>query len=223
MIFDEDNDKPRYRKIIEEADIALLSSSVATTFPYSMKEFVKEQTKAKLRSNKYAAAYGIDIKDFGTEDAIFYQYNGMDMIIYNDSINSKQRKRFSLGHETGHIKLDHDLNNKESYGLYEVEANFYAAQILMPEQIINELIKRGKDITIKNLMAWFDVSEAAARKRLETLNKIDFSRRNYDERNSDKQVILKYKKFIDSVAPLKTYYYDPYEDEEEQRERDKWL
>lgn len=39
--------------------------------------------------------------------------------------------------------MNHDLNNKSDYSLYEVEANFFAAQLLMPEQVINELRRRG--------------------------------------------------------------------------------
>lgn len=66
----------------------------------------------------------------------------------------------------------------------------------MPEQIINELIKRGKRISKENLILWFGVSEQAAIKRLDTLRKIDFSKRNYDEKDMDEMIVTKYKTFI---------------------------
>ena len=80
----------------------------------------------------------------------------------------------------------------------------------MPEQIINELINRGKQITVENLMLWFQVSKIAAQKRLDTLRKIDFSRRSSSEKITDESIVLKYQTFIDSIAPKKVDYYDPY-------------
>ena len=166
--------------------------------------------------------YGIDIKTFGSQDAIYQNLEEKGIIFYNEEISSKERQRFSLNHEFGHIQLNHDLDNKNMYGIYEVETNFFAAQMLMPEQIINELINRGKQITVENLMSWFKVSKTAARKRLDTLRKIDFSHRSYDERVIDESIVLKYQTFIDSIAPKRVDYYDPYMEEELQHERDSW-
>lgn len=222
MIFDECIEKPRLRKVLDEADILLLSSNVATTFPYSMKRFICERTNVKIISSSKAASYGININDFGSEDAAWFRCDENDMIIYNDAILSNQRIRFSLAHECGHIKMSHDLDRKDLYKIYEMEANFFAAQILMPEQIINELMKRGKKINSDNLMLWFNVSKQAADKRIETLRKVDFSRRTQYEKDNDRQLVLKYKKFIDSITPINSYYSDPYEEEEEQRKRDLW-
>ena len=91
--------------------------------------------------------------------------------------------------------MHHKLNDSSNYQIQEIEANFFAAQLLMPEQIINELIKRGKRISKENLILWFGVSEQAAIKRLDTLRKIDFSKRNYDEKDMDEMIVTKYKTF----------------------------
>lgn len=214
--------KPDFKKALEKANDVLVSSIVIETFPFSIKKVIKEKTNISCRSYLKAGMYGIDIKMFGSQDAIYQDLEGKGIIFYNEEISSKERQRFSLNHEFGHIQLNHDLDNKNMYGIYEVETNFFAAQMLMPEQIINELINRGKQITVENLMSWFKVSKMAAQKRLDTLRKIDFSHRSYDERIIDESLVLKYQTFIDSIAPKRVDYYDPYMEEELQRERDSW-
>lgn len=217
-----DSLKPNFKRAMEKANDVLVSSVAINTFPFSIKKLIKEKTSIVCRSYLKAGMYGIDIKVFGSQDAIYHDLEGKGIIFYNEEISNKERQRFSLSHEFGHVQLNHDLDNIEMYGIYEVETNFFAAQILMPEQIINELIKRGKQITIENLMLWFNVSKMAAQKRLDTLRKIDFSRRSYDERIIDESIVLKYQIFIDSIAPKRIDYYDPYTEEELQHERDSW-
>ena len=105
-----------------------------------------------------------------------------------------------MGHELGHLQCGHDLDNKDVYDIYEVEANFFAAQLLMPEQVIIELQNRGAMITKENLIEWFSVSKEAAEKRIATLRKIDFKRRSLEEKVVYESILLKYKSFIDKIA-----------------------
>lgn len=77
---------------------------------------------------KKAETYGVDISAFGSEDAIIQNFRGRFIIFFNDApYIMNERKKFSLGHEFGHYMMNHDLNNKSDYSLYEVEANFFAA------------------------------------------------------------------------------------------------
>lgn len=214
--------KPNFKRAMEKANDILVSSNTISSFPFSIKKVIKEKTDVVCRSYLKAGMYGVNIENFGSPDAIYQNLEGKGIIFYNEEISSKERQRFSLNHEFGHIQLNHDLDNKKMYEIYEVETNFFAAQMLMPEQIINELINRGKQITVENLMLWFQVSKMAAQKRLDTLRKIDFSRRSYSERITDESIVLKYQTFIDSIAPKKVDYYDPYMEEELQHERDSW-
>lgn len=214
--------KPNFKRAMEKANDILVSSNTISSFPFSIKKVIKEKTDVVCRSYLKAGMYGVNIENFGSSDAIYQNLEGKGIIFYNEEIYSKERQRFSLNHEFGHIQLNHDLDNKKMYEIYEVETNFFAAQMLMPEQIINELINRGKQITVENLMLWFQVSKMAAQKRLDTLRKIDFSRRSYSERITDESIVLKYQTFIDSIAPKKVDYYDPYMEEELQHERDSW-
>ncbi len=220
-----EKERPRFKKIVDEVNMILLSSENVKSFPFSISKVIKEKTGIVCRSYTKAAAYGVDINAFGTEDAIIQRFNNRFIIFYNDdSYIIEQRKKFSLGHEFGHYIMDHDLNNKVNYDLYEIEANFFAAQLLMPEQVINELRRRGKQITREQLQKWFGVSKQAAEKRMETLRKIDYSHRTDEEKSMDDYIVTKFHNFIDEIAPISNsfYTYNPYEEEEMQNERNNW-
>ena len=67
-----------------------------------------------------------------------------------------------------HFILGHKMNLNQSdplYDIQELEANCFAAQLLMPEQILRECSKRHKAITVDFIINSFDVSEDAAKKR----------------------------------------------------------
>lgn len=217
--------KPRFKEIVNEVNIILYTSNNIDSFPFSIQKVIEEQTGIVCRNYNKARSYGVCIDSFGSQDAICIKYQEKHIIFYNNSpLIVRGRKRFSLSHELGHKVMDHDLDNKEMYDVFEVEANFFAAQLLMPEQIINELRKRGKQITPSNLQLWFGVSKEAATKRIETLNKINFKQMNEDEKFLNEYIVSKYKCFIDKIAPKSQNYdyYDPYEEEEEQKIRDSW-
>ena len=109
------------------------------------------------------------------------------------AVNSKDahtRKRFTIAHECGHIALKHRgdifvdqtirLNRDGNSGLaidtMEIEANGFAAELLMPRAwVLAEFNKRIHGGTtraaalIKELAHIFDVSEKAMEYRLENL------------------------------------------------------
>lgn len=220
-----DEEKPRFKKIIEEANCILLSTESIQSFPFSVKKVVKEKFNIVCRSFEKGAMYGFNAFDFGSKDAILQKWNDRYIIFYNESNQvTKKRKVFSVGHEFGHFIMDHKLGDKEKYGLYEIEANFFAAQLLMPEQVINELCRRGLEITKSNLQKWFGVSGEAAQKRMDTLRKVDYSNCTDYEKEMNNYIVKKFASFIDSIAPSPNLFndFDPYEEEELQKERDSW-
>ena len=90
----------------------------------------------------------------------------------------QHRQRFTVAHEIGHLLLGHtnknfisDLNDKKPE---EVEANQFAAELLMPLQMLNNDFKNGlKDA--KNIALKYNVSEEAVWWRLcdcKLINKI---------------------------------------------------
>ena len=106
---------------------------------------------------------------------------GIIYVSENDRIN---RQRFSIAHEIGHYALHYKGNlfeekdNKQhisyrdslsslGFSIKEIEANFFAANLLMPEDKIKDLHHNGYDI---NQMAnFFGVSSIAIGHRLDFL------------------------------------------------------
>lgn len=216
--------KPNFKQVYEMANEILLISNTISDFPFSVTKMITEMTDVQCCSFKRAVGYGIDIESLGSESAVIAEQNGRCIIFYNDR-EVKERVRFSLLHELGHYVLQHDLDTKD-LGLYnkqEIEANCFAAQILMPEQILLEFENRGKRITSSFLMSEFRVSNEAAMKRINTMRKIDLDIRGKNRKDFDEWLTIKYSAFVDSILPQNnsnSWYEDEYE---RQKERDKWF
>ncbi|MFZ3229837.1 MAG: ImmA/IrrE family metallo-endopeptidase [Pseudobdellovibrio sp.] len=115
------------------------------------------------------------------------------VIVVNQS-HGINRRRFSIAHELGHLTLHefNDFNFNENQKIYfrndisatgmdeyEIEANYFAACLLMPKKlVITELEKIGdnalvEEDDISNLAIKFKVSVNAMMIRLIKLNLID--------------------------------------------------
>ena len=164
--------KPDFEKSYVAANNILVSSDVLTMFPFKTKDILKMEDNIICCSYKKAKKYNVNIEDFGSKSAVLIKQGDNKIIFYNEE-ELIARIRFSILHEYGHYKLQHDLDTKdeEMYKKFEVETNYFAAQLLMPEQLIRELQARGKRITKEFLIELFEVSEMAAQKRINTLNK----------------------------------------------------
>ncbi len=105
--------------------------------------------------------------------------NGIPYIYFNSN-EHYNRQRFTVAHELGHHVLGHtqdgeyhrDIVGNYSTGIRddrEIEANQFAAELLMPEEAIRQLVSRiGVDSTLR-LANIFNVSEAAMHWRLKAL------------------------------------------------------
>lgn len=218
--------KPDFKKANTLANEILVASSTLVAFPVRVKAIVKEWSDIAIRPFAAAIKLGIDITAFGSKSAVLQCKEGRYIIFYNQE-EGLPRIRFSLLHEFGHYQFGHKLKKygeeeEDEYGRLEIEANCFAAQILMPEQVINELKSRGANITADFLMKYFAVSREAAQKRIETLGKCNYGWRSADEKFFDETILFKYTDFIDSILPKKNKYNSYYDEEEMQRERDSW-
>ncbi len=217
-----------YKKVYSKANEYLALAQSITGFPFKVKEFVYEQSDIKLCSFKKAKEkYDIYIPLFGSESAIIQEISGIYIIFYNQD-EPVYRVRFSIMHEFGHYVLGHKMNLKESDPLYhtqELEANCFAAQLLMPEQLLRECINRHKRTTIEFIMSAFEVSEDAALKRKNTLANTNYEWRSREEKEFDDIILMRYAKKLNEIAPkVRSYdYYDYEADITQQRERDSWL
>lgn len=165
------------------------------------------------------------------DGALHTDGNGHFIMFYNEA-KPQTRQRFTAGHETGHHMLGHDMELISSYRqtkdkrfepLYnkcEAESNMFAAELLMPEPVIIEIFKRGCKISRPFLKSIFNVSEEAAKVRMNTVRKVYSWEcfRKYKAEYSvsyDDILLQKFKTFIDKIAPLQFSYIGEYEREEE--------
>lgn len=216
------NTKPNFSAAYSKANEILVKSRVISTFPFSPIDLVKEQSAIKCRTYKKALKYGIDINDFGSESATIFRYGGKEIIFY-DEAKPMTHVKYSILHELGHTLNNHDFSTKddETYHKYEVETNYFAAQLLMPEQLLSELQRRGVRITSSFLQNTFGVSGQAADKRIETLAKTNMEWRSRAEKEFDDIILIKFADFLNTICPIRNAY--DFEDEyARQQERNSW-
>ena len=222
MIFN--NKAINFKKIYQSANEYLVTSKAIKEFPFKARDFVAEQSDIKIVSfDKARRKHNISIEYFGSESAIIFEQLGAYIIFYNQD-EPKYRVRFSIIHEFAHYIFGHKMNLESDDSLYskqELEANCFAAQILMPEQILRECTKRGKILTADFIQKSFGVSKESAEKRLHTLAKSHFDWRSREEKEFDDIIVQKYSSILNKIAPQKVNFYDF--DYDMQQERNSWL
>ena len=119
-----------------------------------------------------------------TDKNNFEKYDARKVIVVNLS-DSPSRRRFTVSHELAHYIL-HKNKNDELFahrdagqnGVIEREANAFASNILMPENLVRKEIQRIKDFSsgfllpflkVRHIAEAFAVSEASAEVRLKEL------------------------------------------------------
>jgi len=142
-----------------------------------------------------AAAEGAVIArhHFSGNESGFALRRGKKKIIGVNTSTSPRRQRFTIGHELGHLKLhaekelivDHSVyvymrDDRSSLGSdqEEIQANAFAAAILMPQTLVVEELQRiltkkdfsSRDELIARMARVFDVSSEAMGFRLINLN-----------------------------------------------------
>lgn len=114
-----------------------------------------------------------DLTVKGVDDAVFSgkgdaitQTRGSSVFILFNNARATVRKRFSVAHEIGHLYLGHLHGNSgseldaSSNNFDEVEANEFAAHLLIPPEMLRKDVKAGiKDVA--ELIKRYEVSEEA--------------------------------------------------------------
>ena len=146
-----------------------------------------------------AGSLGIEIKreDLGDISGILYNEGGQAIIGVNRAHKGSNRERFTIAHEIGHFLLHgHESlhidkmfpqtvrlrDQAASEGIYidEMEANAFAAELLMPRDFLleEELLQRkvidyDDGTVIKDLAQKYEVSQQAMTFRLMNLGFIE--------------------------------------------------
>ncbi len=115
--------------------------------------------------------------------------NGSPEIWINPMMNqNKERERFTLAHELGHFMLhiapsfedydredkDIEFNRDSNWDIQEMEANRFAAELLMPTEFIKQEVKNldpaeNKENKLERLATTFNVSKQAIKYRLQSM------------------------------------------------------
>lgn len=104
--------------------------------------------------------------------------NTGDVSAYLNALDGEQRQRFTLAHELGHfmhhryeksLSFAEDRNDVASAGTdpHEIFANRFAAELLMPGQIVKKLWAQGEDP--ESIRRRLNVSKPAFANRLKNL------------------------------------------------------
>lgn len=126
-----------------------------------------------------------------------YLVNDQWHIIYNDA-EPKQRCKFTIAHELGHILLGHDLKNGDYTRSFELskpeeetEADIFASRLLAPACVIWALDLH----TPEEIAQLCDISNQAAEIRAERM-KILYQRNRFLLSPLERQVYRNFEEFI---------------------------
>ncbi|WP_011580530.1 MULTISPECIES: ImmA/IrrE family metallo-endopeptidase [Chelativorans] len=125
-------------------------------------------------------------RDMPPGESGYIEYDGWTCTIAVNANEGPQRKRFTAAHELGHFLMHRDLLRKQKHldrlfdeaanrntaapleYWHEVQANNFAARLLMPKQTVEQEIASGNN-TIEGLARKFDVSRSAMEYRIKSL------------------------------------------------------
>jgi Zn-dependent peptidase ImmA (M78 family) len=152
---------------------------------YYAKNIIKELeiTNVPVNLTQIANVKDIKIEEVDAEgfEGILIVQNNSAVIGVNRKIRESGRKKFTIAHELGHYHIPgHISNNKQNFSCTsnnmttydgrnrkEYEANEFASELLMPEEIFKEKIKY-EDLSYKmlqNLTEEFDTTLTATGRR----------------------------------------------------------
>ncbi|MCI8731050.1 MAG: ImmA/IrrE family metallo-endopeptidase [Lachnospiraceae bacterium] len=118
------------------------------------------------------------------DDALKKEFKS-DKVIAINSKDNIGHQRFTMAHELAHYLFDFDVSNsityynayntKEDESESERRANYFAANLLMPEGIFREkfkqaVVENNLYLTVDNLSSIFQVSHEAVKRRIAELS-----------------------------------------------------
>ena len=215
--------KPDFATSYANANCILVQSQVIYRFPFPVKQLIQEQSDIRLCTFAKAIQAGIDIYAFGSNSADLIKYGDKKILFYNDALPI-EHNRYSLLHEFGHDYNGHplDCSDKKLYDCFEIETNWFAAQLLMPAQLLRELQNYGYPLTVPFLRKAFGVSREAAAKRIENLTRMNYEWKSMEEKEFDDIILQRHQAFLDRYCKNRSDVYSYEEELNRQQERYNW-
>lgn len=184
--------RPDFALACIKANEILMNPRSGIEFPLPLSSISKDLYGIPCRTYAIAALYNIDIHAFGSESGLLICKNDKRIIFYDEK-KCDTHCYFTKAHELGHHVLDHELNPTSNliYRKQEKEANYFAAQLTMPHQLIS-LLKEKSALTAGLLSHVFGVSYPAASNRLESYPYLNVDSWTEDETRFDKLITQKF-------------------------------
>lgn len=167
-----------------------------------------DSLKIDVRSFKFDQPVCIDsiqhysqVTHIPIEQLTCYEFSGCcfvyhprcSIILYDDDEPNEHRKHWGIAHEIGHMYLGHTTDGP----IEEIEANYFAAQIIMPEIVLVEIAQRNSSISTRELCDCFNASLMSAQKRITTLER----RCCWSSSDDDMLLLQKFMPLIDKEFP----------------------
>lgn len=138
-----------------------------------------EVCKLPVNPIKVANRLKIKVLKDNSAENIDGRYDADQNVIYLNTNQSLLRCRFTVCHELGHALLEHGSSPRDNsknysrsdYDPKEVEANYFAATLLMPPQAVQRCVAAG--YSIDQMCNIFGVSSMALAIRLKQLRLIN--------------------------------------------------
>lgn len=100
------------------------------------------------------------------EDGYTIPYKEKFIVLYNKDYSNKEHTNWTLAHEIGHIYLGHLHDGAKE----EVEAHWFAAELLAPEPLIRHMLYNvGVELSPHKIREIFELSKEASEKRYKTI------------------------------------------------------
>ena len=131
---------------------------------------------------------GIPVHDVVSKDDDFagsLTHSGGDYVIRTNRLHHPNRRRFTVAHELGHFFLHRDLiensitdsvkyrykpeANRLVQDQHEIEANKFAAGLLMPAHLVKQLLDEGLDV--EEIARRLEVSKQALEIRMKSIRR----------------------------------------------------
>lgn len=151
-------------------------SSLMCNSPEEMaKMLLTEYWNYSLPIDPVFFANQLNIKVFARHDLLLSGFFEKETFsIYVNANEPNYRQRFTIAHELGHALLHKESSNRMdikydlgNYHIKEVEANRFAAELLMPREALQTFLPMG--LSFQDLCDKFDVSSEAMNIRLKRL------------------------------------------------------
>lgn len=175
---------------IKNSALQTLKQSSLKDFPVSLDTLLTENNIKLRKYSAIARQTNMSIKEVGdyltTDDGILLSKKDSkcrDVIAYNDTISNESRIRFSLSHELGHKKLNHNSHAKtllsqlpsDEYSYLEQEANFFAKNLLAPFPCLSYIEEQiEQPLSANEVQIVFGLSNMASEFVLENYQKLSY-------------------------------------------------